>query len=230
MKFKSQLVSQVSGSVGGVTGAHNQGGLYFRSRAIPTNPQSAQQTAVRNALSTLSTAWSSTLTQSQRDAWETYQQNVTLTDALGEPRSVGAIGMYNRGNVPRIQAGLPRVDDGPTTFDLGSFTTVSIASPSSGSPYTVDIDFDSSDAWAQEDDAAMLVYLSRQQNSGINFFKGPYRFAGQIDGDSSTAPTSPATIQAPFSGAAGNAVFGYVLVTRADGRLSPLQRFRSVLT
>jgi hypothetical protein len=230
MKFKSQLVSQVSGSVGGITGAHNQGGLYFRSRSVPTNPQSPQQTAIRNALSSLATAWSSTLSQAERDAWETYNQNVQLTDALGEPRSVGAIGMYNRSNVSRIQAGLPRVDDGPTTFDLGSFTNVSIAAPTAGSPYTVDIDFDNTDAWANEDDAAMLVYLSREQNPGINFFKGPYRFAGKIDGNSSTAPTSPATIQAPFDGAAGNAVFGYVIVTRADGRLSPLQRFRGQLT
>lgn len=231
MKIKSQLVTQMSGSVGGMTGSHNQGGLYLRSRAVPVNPQTAAQTTVRNALASLSAAYAQALTASQRQAWETYQAQVPLTDALGDPRQVGAIGMYQRSNVPRLQQGtLPRVDDGPTIFSLASFTDVTVSSPTSGSPYSVDIEFTAGDDWVSEDDAAMLVYLSRQQSPGINFFKGPYQLAGSILGNSSTAPTSPQTITATFDGAAGNAIFGYVVVTRADGRLSPLQRFRSVLT
>jgi hypothetical protein len=228
VKIKSMIASQVSGSLGGITGAHNQGGMYFRSRALPTNPQSSQQTEVRNALSILSTAWSSSLTASQREAWRTYNENVQLTDSLGESRSPGAIGFYQRGNVSRIQAGLDRVDDGPSTFDLGSFSEIS-AQATSGDPYTVDVTFNTNDAWVTEDGAAMLVYLSRQKSPSINFHKGPYRYAGRIDGSSGTAPSSPATITADFQAAVDNVIFGYVVVSRADGRLSPLQRFRGVV-
>lgn len=229
MKIKSPLVSQVSGSVAGLTGAHNQGGLYFRARSVPTNPASAQQVAVRDAATSLVTAWGSVLTDSQREAWRTYAANVPLTDTLGEQRATTGIAHYVRSNVPRIQAGLSRVDDAPTTFDLGSFTTVTVT-PTAADPYTVDVAFDDTDAWVSEDDAAMLVYLSRQQSPGIQFFAGPYRLgASNIAGSTSSPPTSPATIAAQFAGTASNAIFGYVRVTRSDGRLSGVQRFRGVL-
>lgn len=229
MKIKSPLVSQMSGSVAGLTGSHNQGGLYFRARSVPTNPASAQQVAVRDAATSLVTAWGSVLTASQRDAWRTYATNVPLTDTLGEARTTSGIAHYVRSNVSRIQAGLPRVDDAPTTFDLGSFTEISIAA-TAADPYTVDVTFDDTDAWVNEDDAAMLLYFSRQQSPGIQFFAGPYRLGGStIDGDSSTPPTSPATIAAQFAGTAANAIFGYARVTRSDGRLSGVQRFRGIL-
>lgn len=228
MKIKSALVTQVSGSVGGLTGSHNQGGMYFRARSVPINPSTAQQLSVRNALTVLTSAWNNTLTTAQRAAWETYNQNVPILDRLGEPRFIGAIAHYIRSNVPRIQAGFARVDDAPTVFNLGDFTEPSAAG-NAGTPYDVDVTFTDSDAWANEDDAAMLVYLSREQNPGINFFKGPYQFAGSIDGNGTTPPTSPATITSPFNGATDNAVFGQVRVTRADGRLSGTFRFRDIL-
>lgn len=229
MKFKSGIVTAASGSVGGITAAHNQGGLYFRSRSIPTNPASAQQTAVRDAVTVLTSAWRQVLTESQRDGWRTYAANVPLVDRLGDARTVSGIAQYVRSNVIRVQVGLPRVDEPPTTFELGSFSTVSVTG-TAADPYTLDVDFDDTDEWVGEDDAAMVVYLSRQQNPTIQFFAGPYRQSGQIDGNSGTAPTSPATITAPFAGTEDNAAFGYVRVTRADGRLSGVQRFRFLLT
>lgn len=219
MKIKSGLVTQMSGSVGGLTGAHNQGGLYFRGRSIPVNPSTPFQQTVRNAITVLTSRWNGTLTPAQRDAWRVYDQNVTIIDRLGDPRQIGAIGHYVRSNVPRIQVGLPIVDDAPTTFDLGSFTPPTVTF-TAADPYTVDVGFDDTDTWANEDDAAMLVYLSRQQNPGIEFFKGPYRFGDRIDGNSTTPPTSPATIASLFPGVADNRAFAQVRVTRADGRLS----------
>lgn len=230
MKIKSPIISQASGSVAGLTGSHNQGGLYFRARSVPTNPASAAQVAVRDAATVLVTAWGSVLTESQREAWRTYAANVPLTDTLGEQRTVSAIAHFVRSNVSRDQAGLPAVFDAPTTFDLGSFTTVDV-SATAADPYTVDVTFDDTDEWVGEDDSAMLVYLSRQQSPGIQFFAGPYRLAASnIAGSTSSPPTSPATIAAQFAGTASNAIFGYVRVSRSDGRLSGVQRFRSVLS
>lgn len=228
MKIKSAILTQASGSVGGLTASHNRGGMYFRSRAIPVNPATAAQVAIRNAMSVLATAWQETLTAAQREAWTTYAENVLLPDSLGEPRNVGGVGMYVRSNVPRIQVGLPRVDDGPTTFDQGTFT-LPTPTVTAGSPATLSLVFDNTDAWANEDDAALLVYGSREQAASINFFKGPYRFGGMVEGDGTTAPTSPATPALPFAGTAGNAMFLQVRVTRADGRLSPISRFRTVI-
>lgn len=227
MKIISPLVSSMSGSVAGLTGSRNRGGLYFRARAVPTNPQSAFQTAVRNAVTTIVGRWNSVLTQAQRDAWDVYALNVTVTDTLGQSRNLSGQQHFVRSNVPRIQTGFAVVDDAPTVFDLGDYTLPSIGAGALGQE--IELTFDNSDAWANEDDAAMLLYASREQNPGIGFFKGPYRFADSVDGDATTPPTSPATITPPFPITADNRIFAQVRVIRADGRLSGLSRMTAIV-
>jgi hypothetical protein len=229
MKFKSSMVTQASGSVGGLTYSHNRGGMYIRSRATPTNPGSAFQAAVRAFVATLTSAWNDTLTAAQRAAWDTYAENVPMTDSLGEPRNIGGLGHYVRSNVPRLQAGLDRVDDGPTTYNLGEFTAPSFGTISAAGG-TAAVNFDTGDDWVDEDDAGMLILLSRGQNPGVNYFKGPYRFTDSIDGDSGTPPTSPASLTAPFALAVGQKLFGQARVSRADGRLSLPFRFNGTVT
>lgn len=225
MKFKSALVTQASGSAGGATFAHNQGGLYMRARSIPTNPSSAFQTAVRNNLSALSQAWSATLTAAQRTAWDTYATNVPLIGPLGDSRKIGGNAMYNRCNTPRLQASLTRVDDAPTTFTLGTFTNVTVTASHTSPQFS--IAFTNTDAWAIAAGGALLFYSSRPQSVGINFFKGPYRYAGKISG-AATAPTSPATIVSPFTLTAGQKVFWQAVASLPDGRLTAA--FRGVAT
>lgn len=219
MKFKSTILAQTSGSLDGTVFSHNRGGRYTRVRATPINPNTPQQQAVRGFMSTLTNLWLSTLTQAQRDGWDEYALQVPLLDRLGEPRNVGGIGMYCRSNIPRLQAAEPRVDPPPTTFDLGGFTQPTI-NAITASTDLLSLNFTNTDLWANEDDAAMLVFTSRGQNASINFFKGPYRFAAKIEGDAISAPTSPASIALAFGVAVGQRVFIRVNVTRADGRLA----------
>lgn len=228
MKFKSALVTQVSGSVGGMTGSHNKGGMYFRARSIPTNPQSAFQVAIRNAMAGLVVDWSAVLSAAQRAAWDTYAANVPVVNALGDTINLSGQQQYIRSNVPRAQAGLTAIDDAPTAFNLGEFTDPSFSIDTANDE--VDVTFDNTDAWANEDDSSMIVFASRPQSAGINFFKGPYRLAGTIDGNSTTAPTSPAAIALPFPITAGNKIFFQVRVSRADGRLSSPFRGVSLAT
>lgn len=218
MKFKSSLVTQISGSVGGLTGSHNQGGMYFRARSIPVNPNTVQQQAVRNFLSQCATAWLGTLTAAQRAAWETYAANVPLVDALGEPRHTTGIAHYIRSNVPRLQAGLPRVDAGPTIFALPTFNTLSFSVDAANDE--IDVVFDDTEAWVDEDDCGLLIYCSRPQGATINYWKGPYRYADMIEGNSVTPETSPYAAALPFPAEVGHVVHAKCLLSRADGRLS----------
>lgn len=224
MKIKSQLVTQMSGSLGGITGSHNKGGLYLRARSIPVNPNSAAQQAVRNALSSLVNLWTGTLTAAKRAAWETYAANVPKTDTLGDTLQLSGQQWYIGANVPRLQASLARVDDAPTVFNRGN-TDETIAITASEATQLMSVAFDDTLAWADEDGSSLLVYASRPQNASINYFKGPYRFAGQIDGDSGTPPTSPTTIAVPFPVVEGQQIFVATAITRADGRLTSRQRF-----
>lgn len=227
MLFKPLLGDQLSGSVGGLTASHNRGGAYFRQRAIPTNPGSFRQQAVRAAMATLAGRWVSTLTQLERDAWTTYSDNVPLVNRIGEPKNVGGLPMYQRSNVPRIVAGLTIIDAAPTIYDLGDFTPPTVTASAGSQEITVD--FDAADPWDDVDDSALLVFSSLQQNPSVNYFKGPYRFLDSIDGDSVTPPTDPTVLPFTFGATQGNVLFVKLNLTQADGRYSTPQRFRVVV-
>jgi len=218
MLFKSALITQASGSIGGMTASRNKGGAYFRARALPTNPNTPEQQAVRGFLGALANEWANILTPAQRVLWDFYAYNVPVINKVGDSINLTGQQMFIRSNVPRLQAGLARVDGGPTIFNLGAYTNPSFSFDAANDE--VDVTFDNTDDWANEDGSSMLIFASRPQNVTINYFKGPYRFAGRIDGDATTAPTSPAAIAAPFAAVAGQRVFVRVSVSRADGRLS----------
>jgi hypothetical protein len=173
-------------------------------------------------MSQLASLWASTLTQVQREGWDTYALNVLLPNSLGSMINVGGVGMFIRTNVPRITsgvAGLTRVDDAPTIFDLGDVGPQSVGAAVAAAN-TISMEWTDDDAWADEDGSALLIYTSRPANQGINYFKGPYRFAVAVEGDGTTPPTSPEVVAASFPFAIGQRVFVFTRVTRADGRLS----------
>jgi hypothetical protein len=66
----------------------------------------------------------------------------------------------------------------------------------------------------------MVIFTSRPMSPAINYFKGPYRFAGLIEGDSITPPTSPANVTSPWALEVDQKVFVRAAVLRADGRYS----------
>lgn len=220
MKFKSEVLTQASGSIGGTTYAHNRGGLYRRARSIPVNPNTAAQQAARNNVTALVAAWAGVLTQLQRDQWENYAANNPVTDKLGDPLVLTGQQMYVRCNSVRLRGGATRVDDGPVVSGLVEVTTPTIEA--GDGDLHISVTFDNSDAWANEDDAGLVVQQSRQFSPARNFFKGPYRYASTIDGDSVTPPTSPATSTNPFNVTMTDTlkIFARIVAFRADGRIS----------
>lgn len=225
MKFTSPVISSGSGSIAGITFSRNKGGMYMRARAIPTNPNSVPQQNIRGHLATLVGAWTNTLTTPQRGAWDVYAANTPVFDALGASIHLTGQQMFIRSNTARLQVGLPLVTTAPGTFDLGTYSIPSAGTVSAAAD-TIQIAFDNTDEWANEDDSNMLIYTSRPQNPSVNYFKGPYQFAGMIPGDGTTPPTSPATITLAFPVVVGQKVFWKATVTRADGRYSiPFRAF-----
>jgi len=208
-----------SGSKGSTVASHNRFGYYLRNRVVPVNPNTARQVAVRAAFGNLSTRWSTQLTAAQRAAWNLYGDNVPVINSQGTPINLTGSMMYVRCNTPRVQAGLPIVDVGPTTFSLPDFTAPTVDTFSAGST-NFNVNFSEADTWVDEDDAAMLVYIGRPQGVGRSFFKGPFRATGGILGDSIAPPTTPVTIASTYALSVGNLVWIRVTVSRADGRLS----------
>lgn len=226
--FKSHLVTQMSGSVAGTTYAHTKSGLYQRARSIPVNPNSGNQLEVRAAMTSLVAAWTEILTAAQRTAWDLYAANVPVVNTLGDSFNLSGQNWYIAANVPRLQAisklaaTIARIDDAPTIFDRGDFTTPTfVADEVTG----IDVTYTNSDAWAAAVENVLLVYQGRPQNPSRNFFKGPWRLIGQVEG-AVVPPTPPLNISA-----ATLASLGFVIsdaqrewlafaVSRSDGRLS----------
>lgn len=227
MLYKSQVYTQASGSIGGITYSHNAGGLYTRARAIPVNPNTGFQQTIRSLFATLGNAWQNILTAPLRDSWETYASNYKLTNALGELINISGVAMFARNNTARLQAGLARVDDAPTIF-TGGPSDPTLEGAASEATQDLTITFDDTLPWVDEDGAGLLVYISRPQGPTINFFKGPYRFAGSIDGNATLPETSPGTVTAPFVFVAGQVLHVRIVIVGADGRIGPNFRFRSV--
>jgi hypothetical protein len=220
MLFKSALVTQASGSVGGVTAAHNAGGLYLRARSIPVNPNTPAQQAARNAMAQLTTRWQQTLTAAQRTAWSTYAANVPLVNSLGDARLVSGMNMYVRSNAPRVVAGADVVDAGPTTYSLATFTPVTATGSEGGAD--IDVEYTDTDDWAIAEGGHLIVQASAQISPTINFFKGPFVFAATADG-AAVAPASPLNIPRSPADTEGNKVYIRVRASNPDGRLSASQ-------
>jgi hypothetical protein len=219
MIFKSPIFAQASGSLAGTVFSHNQGGMYVRARATPTNPNTEAQQAVRDALRTAVFNWSNVLTSAERDSWNTYAFNTPTFNRLGEATHKTGQQMYVRGTVSRIQAALPLSPPAPTTFDLGDFTPPS-AIIADASADTISIAFNDADGWANEVGGALLIYQSRPQNPTRIFGKGPYQLATAILGSVGAPPTSPSVFTSLFGLSTGQRLFLKFVATRVDNRLS----------
>lgn len=216
MLFKGTFVGPASGKLGGIVASRNRGGSYLRKLSIPVNPQSIFQQTVRNAVSTLTSRWA-TLDQSVREGWGVYSDAVPMPDPFGDPRPIGALAMYVRCNVSRIQAGEPIVDNPPATLNLGD-------PPSMGDLSFTEDGGDVAIEWVNDSTLTsadkIVIYGSRPTAPTRTTPIGGNRFLAKIDGDEGSFIDD----DYPFAPSIGQRVFFQARVLYADGRVSSLFR------
>lgn len=217
MLIRSQIITAMSGSIGGITGSHNSAGMYLRARGTPVNPNTVYQQLVRAAVATLANRWIDVLTAGQRSGWEVYASNVAMTGSLGQEIFLSGLNHYVRSNVSRLQVAAPSVDDAPGVFNLGEFTLPVLTA--TASTQVMSIAFTNTDGWANEAGGYMFIGESRPQNITRNYFKGPFRYADKAIGAGSP-PTSPQNHAALFTNVEGQRSFAHIRTCRADGRLT----------
>ena len=221
MKFKSALLTQASGSVGGVTFYQSRAGLTARARTVPVDTASDRQMAMRGFITSLVAAWVGTLTPTQRDGWALYASNVPIIGPLGDPRILPPIAHYVRSNASRLQVGLARIDNAPTTFDLGDPVQVTDATLDVGVGAELDVSVVPGPATSRA-----LVYVGRPQNPGVQWFRGPFRFTADEVGNETNV--TQALAEVPFTFAEGQSLFIRTRRTNDDGRLSGIFDFGPV--
>ena len=218
VKYGGGIVG-MSGSIAGNTHARNRFGNYVRARTKPINPKTAAQSAVRSALSALTTRWSQTLTAVQRTAWNLYGSSVAMKNKLGEVVYLTGFNHYIRSNAFLQRAGLTLVDTGPTIFEIPE-ADPTFAFTLSESTQKITVTFDNTLDWSNETGSWLQLYQGSPQNAQRNFFDGPWRYFGAIAGVTGEPPAGSKVIDAVFVISEGQKQWCYGRILRADGRLS----------
>ena len=212
-------ITDIRGSIGGTTFSKNRFGNYMRARTTPVNPRSQRQLTMRAIVASVSAAWSGVLTVFQRAAWEVYADSIVVSNKLGEQVKLTGFNQYIRTNSFNLQNGGARIDDGPIILTLpGADTLFDVVVDEASQE--LEVTFDESLNWVDQSAGLMGVYMSKPQSAGTTFIQGPWRLAGTINGDDTTAPTSPETMSAPFSVGVGQVIAVRARLMEEDGRLS----------
>lgn len=133
----SQVYDKIRGKLGNSVVLYPSGGRQFqRSYAIPTNPQSTAQTAIRAIFAQVSTAFP-LIDGTERAGWDTMNSNHLKTDPDGKAYKVGAKGWYTAVNALRLLAGQAINDTAPTwAYEVGPYDISAVTD--GGSALTID--------------------------------------------------------------------------------------------
>jgi hypothetical protein len=194
--YLSHLISAASGKLNGLVASRNRGGSYMREYVIPVDPQTARQVDCRDALTELWQWWTVTMNAADRAAWEAYANTKQRDAKLGHTRTLPGWQAFCRQHYHKFQAN----EYFGNTWDPGAAPPINPATfgmiptiAQSGAD-TMSFTFTDDNSWRLDQDNGFIVYLSDQQTQTRNFFKGPYKLAWQIAGNSEEPPEPPQTI------------------------------------
>lgn len=153
----------------------------YTGRLVPT----ALQAIIHGAVAALVAAWK-TLTQEQRDGWNTYAANVPRTNRLGDVTHAAGVTWYTGNNTIKLQLGLPSTDDAPTIFDRGTVDWSGSTLVAGGTAGTLTLAGTPTGAGLTANDA-IGVWAGRPYSIGNAKYYGPTRLVASIPGDSTAS-------------------------------------------
>lgn len=227
VKFGGGIVG-MAGKIAGNVYAKNRAGAYIRAWSKPVNPNSARQVAIRALAGQIGDAWQNTLDATQRAAWNQYASAINMVNRLGEVMQLSGFNHFYRTMAAMVNAALTPVEDAPETMSLAE-QDPTLAVVATEDDNNLSISFDTALPWAKETGAALLIYAGKPKRSNVQFFNGPWKYAGKVAGVASTGAVSPAVIACPYELGVAQKEFIRARIVRADGRLSNFFR-ASVVT
>lgn len=206
MKFKSEIVTSASGSIGGVSYQKSRGGLVRQAKPRNTNSNSPQQRSIRNVFASLAWSWNNALSDLERATWTNYAHLTPITGKLGDPLVLSGSKMFVRYNTLRVGAGLTILNSGPTEPGLTPLI-INKAEAHTGFPF-LQILFDVSLPWATAVGGFMTIQTTRFLPQARNSFSGGTRTLTTVLG--AATPIANETIE-------GANAFGQVVNTTRPG-------------
>lgn len=215
-----------SGSLGDTVHSHNGSGPYTRPRTVPNDPVTFRQTRVRARLRVVSRFWANNLTPAERQSWTDLATRLVFPNKIRSAQTFNGQTLFIRNNAGRPLTGFNIIRQAPTAASNGIYTLPELNDL--GGLGTVIVTINTADAWVTEDNAFLAVYVSDRRIPTINFFKGPFRFAGAVAGSSTAPPGAINPFDDPWGSAPKDRRTARTRVAFADGRLTKatLRRFR----
>lgn len=121
------MVGQLSGKAGNTVASHNRFGSYLRTRIVPVNPNTPNQTEVRVDLEDLSEGWKA-LTAAQRAAWTSLGAQMERVDRLGQVYTLTGLQAWTSLNMSLRATGgtdlvdAPAMPGAPVAPTIGAIT------------------------------------------------------------------------------------------------------------
>lgn len=184
-----------SGSYQGITSSRNRFGQYVRTRAIPVNPASTFQQAVRARLATNASNWRD-LTTAQRYGWGTLGSQVVRNDSLGSSYTLTGFMAYCMVNNNNLAAGNAVVPDAPLFATPDQIATLTPTATTS----TFSVAYTVTPLGAGE---RIFVSCSPQRTAGRTF-EGDFRLMAV----SAAAGVSPVNIFSAYQARFGSPITG----------------------
>lgn len=218
------IVAEIRGKLGGTVFSRNRSGNYMRNKTSPVNPNTERQVQVRSQFSFLAGYFKDTITATQRDNWNSWANNSPFTNVLGNTYYTTGINSFIKINMMKLLCGLSIIADPPTEFGEASPIILNeagiVVSEAAGTisitAITDLLNFDGS-----IDDEAVLISVGEPRSPNVNFFKGPYKIATAIVGNSLTPPVFPNEITPPYALIEGQRLNIKVKHLSATGQVSP---------
>jgi hypothetical protein len=198
------------GRIGANVYSHNKGGDYVRLGSIPTNPQSSRQQTTRTLLGNFAAMWTSTLTQAQRDAWDTYAAANPVKNSQGVDVLISGLAWYVKCNARLADAGATPVTSPPIAAAPSGLLTVSI---DLSAATTLDVTYTATPLGAAE---RLISWVSLPVSAGSTPNMAQCRLAGY----SAAAAASPQAVTTPHAFQTGERVVGYFGVLSGEGLVS----------
>ena len=233
MKFKSEIITAASGSIGGTSYLSGKSGLMRQAKPRSTDPSSPQQRAVRASFARLAVAWKEILTDAQRQRWNNYATSSPVLGKFGDPLVLTGHQMFQRCNSIRRLAGKTIVLNGPSKPGLAELPILDIFA-SAGFGF-FGIGFSQTQPWAAETGAALVMFASRWLAKSRNEHRAKLCFAGFKVGGGGPPPGPLILSVNPFNQPTNRTEAGqHWLVTatvmRADGRIGPVESVYKTIT
>lgn len=198
----------------------------MRRRVTPTNPTTTLRTSAKGAFGAAATAWSQTLTPTERAGWNLYASSVSVIDKLGATRYLTGMQWFIANNTPFMQLGFDALTTAPSEFSIGPSGVVTGA-PEFNTVGTVfyqgAIQFEDLPIGSK-----VLFYSGKPLNPSINYFKGPYQFGTLFETtDADTIDLTDITGPWTYTYLAGQVMPVRAVVRLTDGRVSPEITFKA---